>query len=67
MKPSSKKTGDIGHTCQNRRSDILPPWKMIYALHRRITGNWPHDARRLPATVPSLLWPKHLGRLRWII
>src|SRR5262245_49134562 len=40
---------------------------MICALHRRTTRNWPNDAWSLPASVPSLPWLKHLGRLQWII
>jgi hypothetical protein len=63
---TSKKTGDISHTCRNRRSDILPLWKM-YPLDRRTTNNWPNDAWRLRANLPRLPWPKHLERLRWII
>jgi hypothetical protein len=34
---------------------------------RGTTSNWPNDALSLPASVPSLPWLKHSGRLRWII
>jgi hypothetical protein len=31
MKRSSKKTDDIGHTCRNRRPDILPLMNEVHA------------------------------------